>query len=262
MMTKSLSFLLTSLILFSCTTPKVATNSPSTTDNKETIHFAATGNEPFWALTINFDSTMYFKTADGYELRVPAVVGEKASDANVTRYHSENSEGALTVQVFNQPCQDTMSGKMNDFSIQVEVKKAGATAGKVYKGCGNYRGTYQLNTIWTLQSIGDTKVDLTKYQQGGPAMDIRLNEKRVYGNAGCNRFSGSFTVDGDKLVIGPLMSTKMACENMTIEVQMLSKLSGKSMKYELTGDTLLLGEGQNLLTFKKAIRPTLGVKPM
>jgi heat shock protein HslJ/uncharacterized membrane protein len=261
-MTKSLSLLLTTLILFSCSAPKLATNPPSIAENEEIINFAATGNEPFWSLTINFDSTMNFKTADGYELRVPAVAGEKAADANVTRYHSETSKGALTVQVFNQPCEDSMSGKMNDFSIQVEVKKAGVTAADTYKGCGNYRGTYQLNTIWILQSIGDTKIDLAKYQQGGPAIDIRLNEKRVYGNAGCNRFSGSLAVNGDELLIGPLMSTKMACDNLNIEVQMLSKLSEKSIKYRIVGDTLLLGEGTDLLTFKKAIRPTLGTKPI
>ena len=205
---------------------------------------------------------MYFNTADGYELRVPAVAGEKAADANVTRYHSVTSQGELTVQVFNQPCEDTMSGKINDFSIQVEVKKSGATAGETYKGCGNYRGTYQLNTIWTLQSIGTKNVDLAKYQQDAPALDIRLNENRIYGNAGCNRFSGSFSVKDDELVIGPLISTKMACDNMDIEVQMLSKLSGKSMKYVIIGDKLLLGEGTNLMTFKKAIHPTMGVKPI
>ena len=258
-MIKSFPIILFALVLFSCSASKQAANTSASAEEK---HFAGSGNEPFWALSINFDSTMYFNTADGYKLRVPAVGGEKAADANVTRYHSETPEGALTVQVFNQPCEDTMSGKMNDFSIQVEVKKAGATTSEIYKGCGNYHGIYQLNTIWALQSIGETKIDASNYPQGGPAMDIRLNEKRVSGNAGCNRFSGSLVVEGDKVVFGPLMSTKMACENMNLEAQLLSKLSGKSIKYSLSGDTLVLGEGENMMTFKKAIRPTLGVKPV
>jgi heat shock protein HslJ len=261
-MTKLLPLILLPVILFSCSATKQATKVQSPTGIEAVKHFAATGNEPFWAMTINFDSTMYFNTADGFQLRVPAVTGEKAADANVTRYHSETSQGALTVQVFNQPCEDTMSGKMNDFRVNVELKKAGATTTEVYNGCGNYHGIYQLNTIWTLQSIGDTKIDTAKYLQGSPAMEIRLNDKRVFGIAGCNRFSGSFGIVGEEVVFGPLMSTKMACENMDMEGKLLSILSGKSMKYRIAGDTLLLGEGTNLLTFIKAVRPTLGMKPL
>ncbi|MBG6235612.1 heat shock protein HslJ [Pedobacter sp. CAN_A7] len=261
-MNKLIPLILLPVILFSCSATKQTPKVQSPIAQQTVKHFAATGNEPFWSITINFDSTMYFNTADGYKLRVPAVTGEKAADANITRYHSETSQGALTVQVFNQPCEDTMSGKMNDFSVQVALKKAGATATEVYKGCGNYHGIYQLNTIWTLQSIGGTKIDPAKYLQGGPAMEIRLNDKRVAGNAGCNRFSGSFGVDGEEVVFGPLMSTKMACENMDIEMKLLSHLSGKSMKYRIAGDTLFLGEGTNLLTFKKAVRPSLGMKPL
>ena len=32
------------------------------------------------------------------------------------------------------------------------------------------------------------------------------------GNAGCNTFSSTYTVTGDVIEIGPIMSTKMACE--------------------------------------------------
>ena len=33
----------------------------------------------------------------------------------------------------------------------------------------------------------------------------------VSGNAGCNDYTGGYTVDGDKLTIGPLAATKKAC---------------------------------------------------
>lgn len=36
-------------------------------------------------------------------------------------------------------------------------------------------------------------------------------EGRVAGSGGCNRFSGSYTQEGDAVHIGPLMSTRMAC---------------------------------------------------
>ena len=34
---------------------------------------------------------------------------------------------------------------------------------------------------------------------------------KVTGSGGCNRFSGSYAVDGDKISIGPLAATKMFC---------------------------------------------------
>lgn len=36
-------------------------------------------------------------------------------------------------------------------------------------------------------------------------------EQRVSGFSGCNRFSGTYTVEQNQIHFGPLMSTKMAC---------------------------------------------------
>ena len=39
------------------------------------------------------------------------------------------------------------------------------------------------------------------------------------GNAGCNTFSSTYTVTGDVIEIGPVMSTKMACEEPMASVE-------------------------------------------
>ena len=39
------------------------------------------------------------------------------------------------------------------------------------------------------------------------------------GNAGCNTFSSTYTVTGDVIEIGPIMSTKMACEEPMASVE-------------------------------------------
>jgi heat shock protein HslJ len=39
------------------------------------------------------------------------------------------------------------------------------------------------------------------------------------GNAGCNTFSSTYTVTGDAIEIGPIMSTKMACEEPMASVE-------------------------------------------
>jgi putative lipoprotein len=37
------------------------------------------------------------------------------------------------------------------------------------------------------------------------------DDGKVHGSGGCNRFSGSYAVDGDKISIGPLAATRMFC---------------------------------------------------
>jgi heat shock protein HslJ len=41
---------------------------------------------------------------------------------------------------------------------------------------------------------------------------IQFKETDVAGQGGCNRFGGRYTFDGHALKIGPLASTRMACE--------------------------------------------------
>lgn len=42
-------------------------------------------------------------------------------------------------------------------------------------------------------------------------IELLMNEGRVEGNGGCNRFGGSYTVTGQELRFSPLAATKMAC---------------------------------------------------
>jgi heat shock protein HslJ len=257
--------LILTLFLFACGTTKKAAITPAPQESaakdntsvkqgriKDGVDFSATGNEPFWSLDIDFQGSMHFITAEGFELTVPAVKGEKAMDANVTRYHSETEKGALTVQVFKQTCMDNMSGKKNNFRVQIEVKKRGDSLSQTITGCGNYIGKYELNDIWTLQSIGSKKIDTTDKTIIAPTMDLRINENRVLGLGGCNRYSGSFGLEQDKMIFGYMMSTMMACPSMTLESQFLRVLNEKALPYKLEKGVLYVGTGDQLLTFKRA----------
>jgi heat shock protein HslJ len=75
----------------------------------------------------------------------------------------------------------------------------------------------------------------------------------VSGNAGCNTFSGSYTVDGSNLTFGPLASTKMACEGAkgTLETAFLGAIQATTT-YEITdAGELKLTSGGATLTFTK-----------
>ncbi|NNE56755.1 MAG: META domain-containing protein [Hellea sp.] len=52
------------------------------------------------------------------------------------------------------------------------------------------------------------------------------NDGNMNGNGGCNNFGGSYELNGQRLIIGPIMSTKKACmgPKMDIESRFFSAL--------------------------------------
>jgi heat shock protein HslJ len=60
----------------------------------------------------------------------------------------------------------------------------------------------------------------------GTRLTLAFQDGRVSGSSGCNRFHGEFKVEGNALKVGPLATTRMACEDevMTQERQFLQAL--------------------------------------
>ncbi len=54
---------------------------------------------------------------------------------------------------------------------------------------------------------------------GKPEQYIQFKESDVAGYGGCNRFRGPYTFDGSALKIGPLASTRMACEPAVMDAE-------------------------------------------
>ena len=74
----------------------------------------------------------------------------------------------------------------------------------------------------------------------------------VSGKAGCNDYTGGYTVDGDRLTIGPLAATKKACgpAESTVETVFLTAM-GRVATYAVSSTTLELktAESKVGLTF-------------
>lgn len=76
------------------------------------------------------------------------------------------------------------------------------------------------------------------------------DEGKVYGDSGCNRFTGGYTVKGDRITIGPLASTMMYCEGkMDAEQSFLFKLQA-AVSYKATEKKLKLFTPKDLMVFK------------
>jgi heat shock protein HslJ len=98
--------------------------------------------------------------------------------------------------------------------------------------------------------------DVTGYNNGqggvvspipGTTLTARFGDDgSLSGSAGCNDYNGTYTIEGDAITIGPLATTRKACEEaiMTQEQQFLAALQG-STSYRISGDvvTLVLASG-------------------
>ena len=87
---------------------------------------------------------------------------------------------------------------------------------------------------------------LVSYNQTPAAPDVETNiefnsEGRMSGNVGCNSFGGDYTIDGETIKFGPVMSTMMACigpvgDQEAATLQALQEKAG----FMLEGNTLTI----------------------
>ncbi|WP_326984136.1 META domain-containing protein [Chryseobacterium sp. MYb264] len=99
------------------------------------------------------------------------------------------------------------------------------------------------NTKWTL-------ADNVK----GKVPSLNIEGEKINGNAGCNNYFGTAKVDpsSGNFSAGALGSTKMACDNMSVEKNFMDMV-GKANKYVVSGNTLeLYKDNLLLLKFNKA----------
>jgi heat shock protein HslJ len=90
-------------------------------------------------------------------------------------------------------------------------------------------------TSWAVVSIGGAPV----VEGSGPHLTFGA-DGNASGSTGCNSMSGSYTTDGAALTLGPMATTRMACEEnlMAQEAAVLQALTGVS-GWEIDSDGLL-----------------------
>jgi heat shock protein HslJ len=77
---------------------------------------------------------------------------------------------------------------------------------------------------------------------------------KIEGNVGCNGFGGDYTVDGNTMTFGPIVSTLMFCEGPVgdQETTTLSVLV-ETVSYTLEGDTLTItsSDGSSVIVLSR-----------
>lgn len=116
-------------------------------------------------------------------------------------------------------------------------------------------------------SLAGTNWSVVNYNNGKDALVSALLDTQitalfgedgtVSGTASCNNYSGPYTVDGQSIQIGPLVSTMMACADpegiMEQETAYLAALE-QATTYQIEGDMLTLMDdaGQKLVIYQSA----------
>lgn len=103
--------------------------------------------------------------------------------------------------------------------------------------------------VWTLDKIdGGTVAELFNKEK---LPTIEFKDGRLSGHGGCNRYNGQYKLEGNVLKVGPVMSTRMACDFMSGEAKFLKALDG-DVKLVVDGNTLSLVKDEiTVLVFKK-----------
>jgi heat shock protein HslJ len=188
------------------------------------LPITARGNEPGWVLTVSdgrfvYDGDMGARRLEGaLPAPVPSLGGagfEVSDDFGFTLDQSL--------------CRDTMSGM--PFPVSVTVTEAGRTL----TGCGGQPGDL-IAGPWTVEAVDGAVLPATA------EVDITFDpaSSQVFGNSGCNRYSGGFTLTGEGLSFGAAAGTMMACpeDQMAVEQAFLGGLTTIS-RFDIAADGAL-----------------------
>ena len=105
---------------------------------------------------------------------------------------------------------------------------------------------------WKLVSYGDAAAPTPALP--GVDTSISFEEGQFGGTVGCNSFGGDYTLSGDQLSIGSVISTMMFCDQTSAqESAVLAILSDKTMTVSYSGNLLTLSsaDGRSVVILEK-----------
>lgn len=215
------------------------------------IDFYALGNEPNWALEIDFEEAMRFSTMDGFIINTPPVQGIKAQDADVTTFRAQTEMGDLSITIHRMECQDNMSGEKFDYNVRVNIKGSKEIDYTEFNGCGRYLLDYRLHDIWVLEEMTNIDLENSELLKGVPTFEFNLRDMRFSGHAGCNQIFGKIDLQGSKIKFGHIGATMMACPDMKVERAVIDAINLKSFSYKIENLKLILENDSVKMIFKK-----------
>ncbi|MGQ4277306.1 META domain-containing protein [Pseudidiomarina sp. E22-M8] len=169
--------------------------------------FSARGNEPFWLLNID-PQTARLRTP-GDQKRFTNVSRATLNDAPPYRFKLTLG-AARHLRLDEDVCYDTMSGQSFPYQATFSQQE------EIWSGCAGDPQRLLTGVSWKDSRATDYVATLTFSP-----------DSRVSGYAGCNFFTGSYTITGEGIKFSPLAVTKRMCQAdaMVYQKQLLQRLT-------------------------------------
>ena len=221
------------------------------------------GNEPSWGL--------HFTDPGGARLLIPdqrpvEYQGRETRLDAIKEWAwrgkpAKGGRGDLVAFLGNAACSDGMSDAKHPVTARVSLPD-----GRFLAGCCRTVGAATAAPEAAMMLEGPTwrLTHLRGLDPGRPSgatrpVTARFKAGRISGFSGCNQFFGTYAVDGDRVVIGSLAGSMMACPepSMALENAVHAALAG-TFRYVLADQRLtLLSDAEPTLAFQAEPAPTL-----
>lgn len=224
-------------------------------------HLMCFGNEPSWGLEFSGRGSARLLFPDhrpayfrGSGTRLDAL------KESAWRGKAVGGKGGNLVAFLREAaCSDGMSDVRHPVTARVSLPD-----GRFLAGCCRIPAAPNAAPTATIEGPTWNLVSLPGHDSSVPGgtqrpVTARFEGGRVSGFSGCNRFMGNYTVDRDKLVIGTLAGTMMACPEpgMALERAVHGALTG-ALRYAIdAGRLTLTPESGAPLVFQMAPEPRL-----
>ena len=214
------------------------------------VEFRAIGQEPGWVLDIHQGHSIDY-TGDYGSTRiiVPAPEPTRDSVTGTVTYRAQSEGHAVDVIIREAPCADVMSGEEFTHSVAVRVDQ------REVKGCGRTLATGDVTGIyWKLVEL-DGRPALATAAPQEAHLRISDDGSTVTGSTGCNGFRGPAQRSGERVKIGPVASTLMACVDPELgsQEQRFLRALESADRLVAKGDELTLYAGERVVGRFKAM---------
>ncbi len=98
---------------------------------------------------------------------------------------------------------------MGRVTILFPVLMAGFLAGMAMANGGGHLW----GSSWQVAAIGDMEIE------PADGLTIDFADGRIAGNSGCNRYTGPVTLRADRIEVGAVAGTRMACPGRAMEIE-------------------------------------------
>ena len=198
------------------------------------------GNEPSWSVDLAEAGVARFATPDQEAVAYRGGATRHAFLPETLWRGSPAAGRDLVVWLQDSTCTDNMSGNQLPVTARVSTPDGRFLSGccrVAAKAAGGKMPTQIEGAAWRLEELPG--VSPAALAQPGRPVTLRFESGRLSGFAGCNNFTGGYSLEGDQLKIGPVASTQMACPEpgSSIETAFHKALSG-TLRYAVDGDIL------------------------